>query len=76
LDLVLQSVVLLLEGGVVAGCTQSGSGVSLLAQELRQPPFQVGDVLSLAVDGGPQVQVVGFVVVVAVAAADGWSAAA
>jgi hypothetical protein len=80
LDLVLQCVVLLLEGGVVAGGTQSGSGVGLLAEELRQPRFQVGDVLSLAANGGSQVQVVSLeawrVVAVAVAATDGWSAAA
>lgn len=42
------------------GCTQSGSEVSLLPKEFRQPRFQVGDVLTLAADGGPQVQVVGF----------------
>jgi hypothetical protein len=80
LDLVLQCVVLFLKGGIVLGATQSGSGVGLLAEEFRQSRFQVGDVLCLAADGGPQVQVVGFeawrVAVVAVAAADGWSAAA
>jgi hypothetical protein len=35
LYLVLQGVVLLLEGGMVAGCTQSGSGVRTLAPRAR-----------------------------------------
>lgn len=40
--------------------TQSGSGLSPLAEELRHPGFKVGGVLILAAGGGPQVQVVGF----------------
>lgn len=39
-----------LEGGVVAGCAQSGSGVCLLPEEFRQARFQVGDVLTLAAE--------------------------
>jgi hypothetical protein len=52
----------------------------LRADELRRSRFQVGDVLSLVAEGGPQVESCRLrdcgVVVVTAAAADGWSAAA
>jgi len=50
LDFVLQRGVLFLKGGVVTWCAESGSGLGLLAEELREPHFQIGDVLSLGID--------------------------